>query len=80
MMGIGTWVPGNKLSIIGTTYYSSNVGIGTIKTSSLITVGGSCATSAQGQGVCWGTNSAGITWLGYCTAGTWPNCSTCTCC
>lgn len=31
--------------------------------------------SAAGQAVCWGTNNC----LGYCTAGSYPACSTCTC-
>jgi len=73
-VGIGTWVPNNKLEVKG-----GNVGIGTYLGGAMVTLGGSCA-AHQGTGVCFGASSTGVTCLGYCTAGAWPNCTTCTCC
>jgi hypothetical protein len=66
-VGIGTWVPGGGLVVIG------NVGIGSVAPSATLVVGSASAHS--GTGGCWGTNGC----LGYCTAGTYPACSTCTC-
>ena len=73
-VGIGTWIPNNSLEVKG-----GNVGIGTSLGGALITVAGNCA-AHQGTGVCLGASSTGITCLGYCTAGAWPNCTTCNCC
>ncbi len=73
-VGVGTWVPNNKFEVKG-----GNVGIGTILGGAMVTLGGSCA-AHQGTGVCFGASSTGVTCLGYCTAGAWPNCTTCNCC
>lgn len=81
-VGIGTTIPGAGLDVetSGNSSFSTNVGIGTANTSSLIVVGGACASAAQGKDTCWGTNGAGSTCVGYCTSGTFPACSACTCC
>jgi hypothetical protein len=67
-VGIGTWVPGGKLIIKG-----ANVGIGSVAPGATLVVNSAAAHS--GTGVCWGTSGC----IGYCTAGTWPNCTTCNC-
>jgi len=62
---------------------SGNVGIGTISPTGALQVVGSgnaiavpSCTLGVGQAMCWGTGGC----LGYCTAGTYPACSTCICC
>ena len=78
-VGIGSFNPGQKLDVQGTVrILNGNIGIGTSNVGSLITIGGNCKASVGD--VCLTTNASGVTCLGICTAGTFPNCSTCTCC
>jgi hypothetical protein len=64
-MSDGTGTTGNLSSFSGGTLTDSGLTAATIPTKS--------GTPTPGAGVCWKTSNT----LGTCTAGTWPNCSTC---
>ena len=75
-VGIGT----TKTTTAALTVMNGNVGIGTWVPGASLSFGGACKTSGIGQDVCWGTSTSGAACIGYCTAGTFPACSSCTCC
>ena len=79
-VGIGFSYSKNYTAPTNGMIVQGDVGIGTYVPGATLSFGGTCQSSAIGQDVCWGTSTSGAACIGYCTAGTFPACSTCTCC